>query len=118
MKPQNVVVIDPVTATVTERVWAGHLSVLYGWARCNQIQVVRAASNGLLLWVDEDGRAKAANTARWFHPKIWPQIIIGVGIVTGRIGRDVPPNLKDEIGRDIKWGLLMGRDGPAAPGTH
>lgn len=118
MKEQKVVVIDPVTATIREEMWNGKLDQLYKWTRCTFVRAAKAEANGLILWVDEDGGMKSKRTPQWFHPMIYPIPIVGAAVVSAA-NTKLPENLKDELMKEMKWGLLFNpHDDVAAPNQH
>ena len=115
----KVLLIDPVTATITDREWDGKLETLYKWMRCDMVVPVKSPLTGVALWVDEEGLMKADKTPQWFCPNLWPQKIVGAGVVTSVVQkRDVPSELKEKLMKDVRWGLLYNPHGPVAGGKH
>lgn len=108
-KMRNVLVVDPRTATVTEEVWNGDIQILYDWIRTDIVQLLRHPATGVQLYVDEEARMKV-NQAKWFDPFVYPQPILGVGVIL-RNSKGYPS--KDDLAK-INWGLLFNPHGPMA----
>lgn len=100
----KVLVIDPVTATITEREWDGGRKQLQKWIRSASIVQARKVGD-YTLWVDTVTREK---TPGWYNEKLYPEVVTGVGVVTG----EKIPALTDAL-QHIRWRLLFDPLGPA-----
>lgn len=99
---KQVIVIDPLTATVREEEWDGSLEQLYKWMRCTFVHRTKEG-----LWVDEDARMKP-HQARWYHPAIYPQQILGVGVLE----KSKKSMSVKSLQKEVQWGLLFDPHAP------